>query len=221
MNKILVITQGAPGSGKSTFAEQFKYASVFSTDDFHTFNGVYKFDPKKAGEAHKWNQERVRQALLNNEPLVVVANTNTQAWEAKPYVEMGLACGYNIVFAKCEGRFENVHDVPEEKVKMMRDRIEPLSIEACLAASKPVYMSKKAKLCLNFLAGLSLVVIGSLLFLLVSAVNRAYVALTPETRHEHFVWAMSYAIIGHYVRDLAAFSEHLALKVYKYFAGKK
>jgi len=52
------------------------------------------------GEAHEWNQRRAKSALENNRSPVIIDNTNTQAWEMKPYVSMALKYGYHIKFVE-------------------------------------------------------------------------------------------------------------------------
>lgn len=141
---ILVVMQGASGSGKSTMAETIRAmlkalghdVRICSTDDQFKVDGVYKFDPTKIGAYHAINQKICRQALEFGES-VIVDNTNTQAWEAKPYVVMAQELGVPIFFVPCHGRFNNVHGVPSDKVEQMRQRCEPLSVEACLNARAP------------------------------------------------------------------------------------
>ena len=141
---ILVIMQGASGSGKSTVAETIKAmltalgheVKIHSTDRQFEVDGVYKFDPSKISVYHAINQKLCRQSLEWGES-VIVDNTNTQAWEAKPYVQMAQELGVPVFFVPCHGRFKNLHGVPEDKVEAMRNRCEPLSVEACLASKPP------------------------------------------------------------------------------------
>jgi predicted kinase len=141
---ILVIMQGASGSGKSTTAETIKEmlwslgheCRICSTDKLFEVDGVYKFDPSKIAENHLKNQKICRQALEFGE-CVIVDNTNTQAWEAKPYVQMAQELGVPVFFVACHGRFNNLHGVPSDKVEAMRQRCEPLTVEGCLQARAP------------------------------------------------------------------------------------
>ncbi len=142
--KILIIMQGASGSGKSTMALWLQSliqalgftCRICSTDKQFEVDGVYKFDPSKITAYHAINQKLVREALERGE-CVIVDNTNTQAWEARPYVEMAQALGATVLFRPCEGRYQNIHGVPSDKVEQMRARIEPLTVEACLKARAP------------------------------------------------------------------------------------
>jgi hypothetical protein len=83
----LTAALAAPGccSGKSTTAAQLG-GEVYSSDDFFERGGPHNFHPGLLPQAHAWNQQRVADALRRGAPLVVVDNTNTQAWEMLPYV---------------------------------------------------------------------------------------------------------------------------------------
>lgn len=141
---ILAIMQGPSGSGKSTVAERIRAmlvalghdVKVCSTDKQFEVDGVYKFDPTKIGVYHVINQKIARQALEFGQT-VIIDNTNTQAWEAKPYVEMAQELGVPVFFFPCHGSFQNVHGVPQDKVEAMRNRCEPLTVERCLASKAP------------------------------------------------------------------------------------
>lgn len=141
---ILIIMQGASGSGKSTMAKTIKSileavgvdVVIRSTDDQFEVDGVYKFDPSKIAVYHALNQKLVKGDLEWGRT-VIVDNTNTQCWEAKPYVLMAQELGLEVRFVSCHGRFNNVHGVPPDKVEAMRNRCEPLSVEACLASKSP------------------------------------------------------------------------------------
>ena len=134
----LIITQGPPGSGKSYLCQEIQSLAehevkIFSTDDyFMDEDGEYFFDFECLGEYHLDNQERARQAMDDNELVIMIANTNSMAWEAHPYVRDGVARGYDIWFVRCDGAFQNVHDVPPHKVVEIRNRMQYLSVEVCM-----------------------------------------------------------------------------------------
>lgn len=136
---MLTLMQGASGSGKSTIAKELAAqtgAIIYSTDELFIVNGEYKFNPKMLGVNHKKNFERTVEALKTGKS-VIVDNTNTQCWECKPYVEAALQYGHEVKFVRCEGRYQNVHDVPNDKVEQMRCRLEDLTVEKVLASKKP------------------------------------------------------------------------------------
>jgi predicted kinase len=136
---MLTLMQGASGSGKSTVAKELAAqtgAVIYSTDELFIENGLYKFNPKMLGIYHQKNLERTIEALKAGKD-VIVDNTNTQRWECKPYVEAALRYGHEIKFVRCDGRYQNVHGVPNEKVEQMRCRLEDLTVEKVLASKKP------------------------------------------------------------------------------------
>lgn len=139
-NKILYITRGISGSGKSTLAKTLApKENIFSTDDLFMSDGEYKFDPKKLAEYHKINQERVKKAMEKGINPIVVDNTNTQAWEMKPYVLLADKYGYKIELKEPDTSWKfdpvilaqkNTHGVPEESIRKMINRYEKdLSID--------------------------------------------------------------------------------------------
>ncbi len=148
MNKIMIIMQGPPGGGKSTAAKTlapfYNNAVICSTDDFFyksSKSGEYEYVPSRIGEAHEWNRKRVKW-FISLERNVIVDNTNIRAWEARPYVEMAVEAGYDVRFARYDGKYPNVHGVPEEVVQRMRANMEVLSVSACLKAEKPAFQKK-------------------------------------------------------------------------------
>lgn len=147
--KILYIMRGVSGSGKSTLARELGQGGVvYSTDDFFMENGEYKFNPGKLGINHKQNQDRAREAMEQGISPVVIDNTHTQAWEAKPYVKAGVEHGYEIRFATpgTEWAFDaercasmNTHGVPKVAIERMLERWEDeLTVEGCLDALPPM-----------------------------------------------------------------------------------
>jgi predicted kinase len=139
----IVIMQGAQGSGKSHMAAILRrlmglHTVIISTDHYFTdmATGAYNFDPSKLGQYHKFTQEWC-QRLLDSGRDIIVDNCNSCQWEAKPYVAMAVAAGYSIEFVRCDGRYPNVHGVPDDKVQMVRDRMETLTVEDCLIAKAP------------------------------------------------------------------------------------
>lgn len=144
MRNILLLMQGQSGSGKSTLAAAFKawfealghMVKVYSTDDQYVKEGVYHFDPSKLGTYHAINQ-KLSITAMESGMTVIVDNTNTCAWEAKPYVEAAVKLGVPVFFHRAEGNFKNLHGVPSDKVEAMKQRLETLTVEACLASKAP------------------------------------------------------------------------------------
>ncbi len=138
-NQVMVIMQGEPGSGKSTFAKRIMCvfdATIHCTDDMRYINGVYVFKNEESADLHRQNQAQARITLQYGKS-VIIDNTNIKRWEARPYVEMAVELGVWIVFIRCTGRYPNIHGVPLDKVDQMRLQLEDLTIESCLASQYP------------------------------------------------------------------------------------
>ncbi|XP_038256096.2 uncharacterized protein LOC119854919 isoform X2 [Dermochelys coriacea] len=102
LQKLLLILRGLPGSGKTTLSRillgQNRDGVVFSTDDYFRQQDGYTYNVAQLGEAHDWNQKRAKQAMDQGRSPIIIDNTNTQAWEMKPYVETALGKGYRVEF---------------------------------------------------------------------------------------------------------------------------
>jgi predicted kinase len=136
----IIILQGVPGSGKSTFARHLRKlidrSIIVSADYFFIRDGVYQFDASLLGQAHRQCLRLAGEAVSWG-LTVIVDNTNIRAWEAKPYVLLGQVFEVPIEFARCDGAWPNTHGVPQERVDAMRANLETLSVEACMQAVRP------------------------------------------------------------------------------------
>ena len=154
--RVLYILRGCPGSGKSTLSRELKGETgrVFSTDDFFIrSDGEYAFDPKKVAGFHKRNQERARDAISEGHSPVVIDNTNTTAWEMRPYVEMGLRHGYRVEFREpsTPWRYEaaqlserNTHRVGIDTIRRMLKRFQKnVSVESVMGKRMGAFASKR------------------------------------------------------------------------------
>lgn len=116
----LVIVRGIPGSGKSTFAKRLGILH-FEADMWFDIHGGFNRDKLK--EAHEWCYERVSQELKNGNP-VVVSNTFVRAWEMQKYLQLAEDLGIEVKILTMDGNYESIHGVPEETVRLMRDRFD-------------------------------------------------------------------------------------------------
>jgi predicted kinase len=148
MSKTLYIMRGLSGSGKSTLAKELVGEGlIFSTDDLFIEKGEYKFNPGKLGVNHKQNQVNAIEAMKDGISPIVIDNTHTQSWEAKPYVKAGVEHGYEIRFAEPETEWafdadqlasKNTHGVPKVAIERMLARWEQeMTVESCLNATAP------------------------------------------------------------------------------------
>jgi predicted kinase len=147
----LILMRGVSGSGKSTVARelaQLENSVICSTDDYFMVEGKYVFEPRMIGANHSRNQERARDSMKNRIPLVIIDNTNTQAWEMIPYVQAALEHGYQIEIHEPEPvsleeimrRQESRDDknLPLEIVERMIARFEKVTVENLIEmAMKP------------------------------------------------------------------------------------
>ena len=150
----LILMRGVSGSGKSTLAEKIcaeqDFAVIVSTDHFFMVEGEYRFDPKRLGEYHAANVKRTEDAMVERCPCIIVDNTNTQAWEMKPYVELAVKHGYSVKIAEPEPvtfdelmarqaqRADQNKALPAEVVQRMLNRYEHnVTVETILASKRP------------------------------------------------------------------------------------
>jgi predicted kinase len=132
MKKKLFIVRGVPGSGKSTFAKELGADYHFEADMYfiNPETGEYLFAPEKIKAAHEWCRGSVEQHMIQlskrESCSIIVSNTFTQEWEMEPYFELAEKYGYDVFSIIVENRHggKNIHDCPEEKVQIMRDRFE-------------------------------------------------------------------------------------------------
>ncbi len=125
MNKLIII-RGLPGSGKSTLARSYlsKNYNYFEADMyFMRHDGVYDFNPKLLKNAHEWCFDKVTEGLHFYS--ICVSNTFTTYKEMKPYIDYAKEHGHEIEIITCTGEYQNIHNVPQETLKRMKDRFEP------------------------------------------------------------------------------------------------
>lgn len=121
----LTLIRGLPGSGKSTLAKK-----LASTDDgehfeadmyFMTSSGEYVFDAQRLRHAHVWCQTETFDCLSFGAS-VYVSNTFTTIKELRPYFDLALEFDITPTVITMNNQWGNVHDVPEDKLKAMKQR---------------------------------------------------------------------------------------------------
>jgi len=129
--KSLYLLRGLPGAGKSTLAKKLGDAHFEADMYFTNENGQYIFNGADIKKAHEWCQNEVQLAMILNHTSglnesIVVSNTFTQEWEMEPYYKLAETYGYRVFSLIVENRHggENLHNVPEDKIEVMRKRFE-------------------------------------------------------------------------------------------------
>lgn len=110
----IVLIRGLPGSGKSTMARKMDRHLHLEADMFLEVAGVYVYDPSKVRAAHDWCVASAKNALEQGRN-VVVSNTFMRRWELQRYIDLGFP--FRIIEA--QGRWPNIHGVPEDKIEIM------------------------------------------------------------------------------------------------------
>jgi predicted kinase len=129
--KSLYLLRGLPGAGKSTLAKKLGDAHFEADMYFTNENGQYIFNGADIKKAHEWCQNEVHTAMILNHTTganenIVVSNTFTQEWEMEAYYELAETYNYRVFSLIVENRHggENLHNVPEDKIEVMRNRFE-------------------------------------------------------------------------------------------------
>lgn len=134
--KELILLRGLPGAGKSTLAKSLGGINLEADQYFTDEKGEYKFDATKIKLAHQYCQSQTEAWMQVDNPQVntgkvntsriVVSNTFTQEWEMEAYFELAKKYGYRVYSLIVENRHGGVneHNVPEDKVKQMRERFQ-------------------------------------------------------------------------------------------------
>ena len=133
--KIMTITVGLPGSGKTLWAKQAGFDRTVCLDDWREKlwgDRRIQDGPGGTGLLVSLHNLEIREALKNGES-VVVHNTNILKKHRRPLVEMGREAGYEvrIVYfevpvAVCRQRNKDrPQPVPDEVIDDFARRIEP------------------------------------------------------------------------------------------------
>lgn len=133
MRKVIIM-QGVPGSGKSTWAKQYRdyvdeNTRIVSADNFFLhFDGVYRFDPTQLSAAHGECLRTFLMCIDNGSSTIIVDNTSTTVVEIAPYYAIAEAHGYEVEILRVECDCEqaasrNSHGVPRDSVLRLQANI--------------------------------------------------------------------------------------------------
>ena len=139
--KQLFILRGLSGQGKSTIAKilsgGLKESRILSADDLRIVDGKYQFIPEY--EPYIWDEfERIfLSALADGVENIIMDNTNLKPIHYYQYKEDAIESGY-IVHEIIVGDFDvetsykrGTHEVPIDKIQMMKDAFEFPIIDKC------------------------------------------------------------------------------------------
>ena len=126
MDNTLYLIRGLPGSGKSTEAKRIKSENSgafkhLEADMYFLLGDQYIFNASKLREAHEWCQSKTEDYLEQGYN-VIVSNTFTTIKEIRPYELIAKRLNVNFKVYQTNNTFKNVHNVPEEVLKKMKDR---------------------------------------------------------------------------------------------------
>lgn len=122
----LVIVRGLPGSGKSAIAKELVAEGFehYEADMYFGVGGVYSFKATGLVHAHAWCRRRVNNAMERG-ARVVVAGTFVRIRDMSDYFILADQLGVPCRVIETSGAWIPIHDVPDEKVRAMRQQWEP------------------------------------------------------------------------------------------------
>lgn len=123
----LILIQGLPGSGKSTFGKRLAKeigAYMFEADDYFMKDGEYVFDPSKLHEAHKKCLQNTKRHIEAGDN-VIVSNTFTTRRELLPYLNLRA----DKFLIKMETNYGSIHNVPDFAIERMKERLDNCEVE--------------------------------------------------------------------------------------------
>lgn len=121
-NPRLQIIRGLPGSGKSSLAvAKYPHLSRVETDMFFMRGGKYIFTLDLNKKAVKWFNKTVHNFAKVGMDFVVTGVFAAHTERLNNVVVAGLENGYDVYIKTLVSDFGNIHNVPKEHLKAMKD----------------------------------------------------------------------------------------------------
>jgi len=118
----LQIIRGLPGSGKTTLAlEHFPHLMRVETDMFFMRGGKYTFTLDLNKKAVKWFNKTVRDLCKTGMDFVVTGVFAAHTERLANTISAGVDYGYDVYIKTLTKNYGNIHEVPKEHLKAMRD----------------------------------------------------------------------------------------------------
>lgn len=110
----MILMRGVPGSGKSFLAKRLAGrlgGKIYSADDMLMTGEEYVWTSPLVYTAHQIVQQLVKLAMIRNEKVIIIDNTNIRPRQARPYVELAVKHAYEIEVREPTTHWR--HDVQE------------------------------------------------------------------------------------------------------------
>lgn len=129
-NNTVIILRSVSGAGKNFFSDFIKFlypeTVICSADDYFTDEkGNYNFNPAELGAAHGQCRNKFEQALIDNNKIVIVCNTNVNYKHFGFYLQKAGEYKYKVISLVIERRHDgwNTHNVPPETLERQKNSI--------------------------------------------------------------------------------------------------
>lgn len=130
MNRVtLYFFRGWPGSGKSTLAKEYQQKGLFThyyENDMFLYdeNDTYVWSKERLAEAIKLTRQHVLAELQKGKSVGLCSVASHKATVVE-WLKICKEHGWWLEVIDCNGDFENIHQVPKDKVKALKNNFQP------------------------------------------------------------------------------------------------